>query len=338
MKLASDAATKLKSKSEKDSLYKSLFDKVMPHQELIAAILSGAIILLTWTFSAFISPSLWVVLHIVAFVIGGYNQAKEGIVDTIETKELNVELLMIFAAIGSASIGYWTEGAILIFIFSLAGALETYTLNKSNKEISSLMKLQPEEAVRINRGREETVAVSDLAVGDHIFIRASERIPADGMIVRGATSVDESAITGASIPVTKENKSDVFAGTVALDGSIVVEITKPASETLFQKIINMVQSAQDEKSPAQLFIEKFEGTYVKIVLAAVVLMMFIPYLLFSWTLTESIYRAMVLLVVASPCALVASIMPATLSAISNSARKGVLFKGGIHAERLSQMK
>lgn len=338
MKLASHAATKLKSKSEKDSLFKSLFDKVMAHQELIAAILSGAIILLTWTFSAFISSTLWVVLHIVAFVIGGYNQARDGIIDTIETKELNVELLMIFAAIGSAAIGYWTEGAILIFIFSLAGALETYTLNKSNKEISSLMKLQPEEAVKINRGNEETVPVSDLVIGDHIFIRASERIPADGTIVRGATSVDESAITGESIPVAKENKNDVFAGTVALDGSIVVEITKPASETLFQKIISMVQSAKDEKSPAQLFIEKFEGTYVKIVLVAVVLMMFVPYLLFSWTLTESIYRAMVLLVVASPCALVASIMPATLSAISNSARKGVLFKGGIHAERLSQMK
>src|SRR5699024_10060342 len=130
----------------------------------------------------------------------------------------------------------------------------------------------------------------------------------------------------------------VFAGTVALDGSISIEITKPAHETLFQKIIHLVHSAQKEKSPSQLFIEKFEGTYVKVVLAVVAVMMFLPYLLFGWSLTESIYRAMILLVVASPCALVASIMPATLAAISNSAKKGVLFKGGVHAENVSHVK
>src|SRR5699024_9974350 len=240
--------------------------------------------------------------------------------------------------IGSAAIGYWTEGAILIFIFALSGALETYTLNKSNKEISSLMNLQPEEAVLVKNGVEKIVPVSDLKVGDTIFVRASERIPADGIITKGATSIDESAITGESVPVNKANKQDVFAGTVALDGSISIEITKPAHETLFQKIIHLVHSAQKEKSPSQLFIEKFEGTYVKVVLAVVAVMMFLPYLLFGWSLTESIYRAMILLVVASPCALVASIMPATLAAISNSAKKGVLFKGGVHAENVSHVK
>lgn len=281
--------------------------------------------------------SVWVTLHIVAFFIGGYAQAKEGIIDTIEEKELNVELLMIIAAIGSAIIGYWTEGAILIFIFALAGALETYTLNKSNKEIHSLMALQPEEARIIENGIEKMIPVSQLKVGEVIYVRASERIPADGKIINGFTSVDESPITGESIPVTKEAESEVFAGTVALNGSITVEITKHANETIFQKIIEMIQSAKDEKSPMQLFIERFESTYVNTVLIVVVIMMFVPYLLFGWTLTESIYRAMVLLVVASPCALVASIMPATLSAISKSAKNGVLFKGGVHAENVSQM-
>ena len=174
--------------------------------------------------------------------------------------------------------------------------------------------------------------------GDTIAVLASERIPADGIIIKGSTAIDESAITGETIPISKTNKADVFAGTVALDGSISIEITKPADETLFQKIIQLVQSAQAEKSPSQLFIEKFEGTYVKVVLAVVAIMMFVPYFLFDWTLTESIYRAMILLVVASPCALVASIMPATLSAISNSAKSGVLFKGGVHAENISHMK
>src|SRR5699024_1824699 len=283
------------------------------------------------------NPALWAGLHITAFVIGGYAQAKEGILDTIENKELNVELLMVIAAIGASIIGFWTEGAILIFIFALSGALETYTLNKSNNEISSLMKLQPEEAILLVNGREKVVPVEDLQVNDQILILASDRIPADGRIIKGSTAVDESAITGESLPLTKRIDDDVFAGTVALDGSITIEITKPTHETVFQKIIQMVQTAQDEKSPKQLFIERFEGTYVKVVLIAVVIMMFLPYLLFDWTLEQSIYRAIVLLVVASPCALVASVMPATLSAISNSAKHNVLFKGGIHLENLSEI-
>lgn len=313
-------------------------NRLKEHGELIAALFSGVLILITWALKGYLSPTTWVTLHVIAFAVGGFAKAKEGIEETIANKELNVEMLMIFAAIGSAAIGYWTEGAILIFIFALSGALETYTLNKSNKEISSLMHLQPEEATLVENGREKVVPVSGLRVGDTIAVLASERIPADGIIIKGSTAIDESAITGESIPISKTNKADVFAGTVALDGSISIEITKPADETLFQKIIQLVQSAQAEKSPSQLFIEKFEGTYVKVVLAVVAIMMFVPYFLFDWTLTESIYRAMILLVVASPCALVASIMPATLSAISNSAKSGVLFKGGVHAENISHMK
>lgn len=315
-----------------------LVSKLREHHEIIAALVSGAIILIIWLFKSSIEPNhpgWWAGLHIFAFIIGGYAQAKEGITDTIKNKELNVELLMIFAAIGASAIGFWTEGAILIFIFALAGALETYTLNKSNHEISALMDLQPEEATLLINGNSRVVPVEQLKINDQILVLASDRIPADGKIIKGSTSVDESAITGESLPLTKSKADNVFAGTVALDGSITVEITKPASETVFQKIIQMVQTAQDEKSPKQLFIEKFEDTYVKVVLIAVIIMMFLPYLLFDWTLEMSIYRAMVLLVVASPCALVASVMPATLSAISNSAKSNVLFKGGIHLENIS---
>src|SRR5690625_886833 len=210
-------------------------ESLTKHVELIAALLSGTIILTTWSLTSVLPHSVWVMLHMIAFLIGGFAQAKEGIVDTIENKELNVELLMIIAAIGSAIIGYWTEGAILIFIFALAGALETYTLNKSNQEIHSLMALQPEEARMIKDGKEKIIPVSDLNIGDLIYVRASERIPADGRITSGSTSVDESPITGESIPVSKELDSEVFAGTVALNGSITVEITKHADETIFQK-------------------------------------------------------------------------------------------------------
>ncbi|MBC5636155.1 cadmium-translocating P-type ATPase [Ornithinibacillus sp. BX22] len=312
--------------------------KSVPHLELIAALFSGFIILVTWLLESHLSSTWFVLFHLLAFSIGGYAKAKEGITETIQNKELNVELLMIFAAIGSAIIGYWTEGAILIFIFALSGALETYTMNKSKEEISALLELQPEEATRITNGQEEIVPIKQLKIGDTIFVRAGERIPADGIIRTGSTSIDESAITGESIPVTRTRKQEVLAGTVSLDGAITISITKSADETMFQKIINLVQSAQEEKSPSQLFIEQFEGTYVKVVLVAFSIMLFLPYLLLNWSLEESVYRAIILLVVASPCALVASIMPAMLSAISASASKGVLFKGGVHLENLSHIK
>jgi Zn2+/Cd2+-exporting ATPase len=316
----------------------SVFEKIKPHAELIASALCGILILTGWLLEIANHHTTAIIVYVLSFIIGGYAKAKEGIEETIANKELNVEMLMIFAAIGSAIIGYWTEGAILIFIFAVSGALETYTMNKSYKEISSLMNLQPEEALRIHRGIEKRVHVSELIVGDHILIKPGERVPSDGKILKGITNIDEAAITGESIPVTKNIDDSVFAGTVNMTGSITVEITKPNSETLFQKIIQLVQNAQSEKSPSQLFIEKFEGTYVKVVLAIVALMMILPHYVLGWGWTETFYRAMILLVVASPCALVASIMPATLAAISNGARHGILFKGGVHLENLSHLK
>src|SRR5690606_15120645 len=152
------------------------------------------------------------------------------------------------------------------------------------------------------------------------------------------STVDEAAITGESMPITKKIGNEVFAGTVNLNSVLTVKVTKPSSETLFQKIITLVQSAQSEKSPSQQFIERFESVYVKAVLLAVAVMMFLPHYLLGWDWTTTLYRAMVLLVVASPCALVASIMPATLSAISNGARNGILVKGGVHLEHLSAIR
>lgn len=308
------------------------------HIELIAAIISGIFILTAWLLGKNGHATISISLYIIAFLIGGFAKAKEGIEDTIEDKRLNVEMLMVFAAIGSAIIGYWAEGAILIFIFAISGALETYTLNKSHKEISSLMALQPEEAWFIqNDGEIISVKTESLKVGAKLLVKPGERIPADGIVLKGTTSVDMSAINGESVPVTKTLGDELFAGTVNLNGAIQMEMTKPSSETLFQKIITLVQSAQSEKSPSQQFIEKFEGTYVRIVLLSVVIMMFLPHFAFSWDWTTTFYRAIVLLVVASPCALVASIMPATLAAVSNGAKNGVLVKGGVHLEHLASL-
>ncbi|KRG15236.1 ATPase [Virgibacillus soli] len=324
-------------KSNKPLLRVQLWDRMKVNAELIAAIVCGVFIFLGWLLHRDGFEVSSIILFLLAFIIGGFAKAKEGIEATIANKELNVEMLMILAAIGSSIIGYWTEGAILIFIFALSGALETYTMNKSHKEISSLMELQPEEALRVTNGIEEHVNTSELMIGDLILVKPGERVPSDGKIIKGMTTIDEAAITGESIPVSKGKQDEVFAGTVNLNGSITVQITKPANETLFQKIIELVQSAQSEKAPSQLFIERFEGAYVKVVLVVVAMMMFLPHYLLNWSWVETFYRAMVLLVVASPCALVASIMPATLSAISNGARHGILFKGGVHLENLSHL-
>lgn len=316
-----------------------LIDKISEHAELIAALLSGVLIFIAWRLGANEVETASVVTYLIAFIVGGFAKAKEGILDTIENKELNVEILMLLAAIGSAIIGYWTEGAVLIFIFAVSGAMETYAMNKSHREISALMDLQPEEAWLVKEGAEPVkVAVSTLNPGDHLFIKPGERVPADGVIIKGFSSIDEAAISGESIPVSKQAGDEVFAGTVNMNGAITMEMTKSNSETLFQKIITMVQSAQSEKSPSQQFIERFEGTYVKFVLLAVLLMMILPPFIIGWDWTTTFYRAMVLLVVASPCALVASIMPATLSSISNGAKHGILFKGGLHLENLSVLK
>ncbi|WP_419471594.1 heavy metal translocating P-type ATPase [Gottfriedia acidiceleris] len=307
------------------------------HGELIAALISGVLILIA-SFVKNDNSILSIILYVLAFCIGGYAKAKEGIEDTIAEKELNVEMLMIIAAVGSAAIGYWTEGAVLIFIFALSGALETYTLNKTNKEISSLLSLQPQTAIRLVDDVEEVVGIKSLNIGDYILIKAGERIPADGQIVKGETLVDEAALTGESVPVVKNLNDEVFAGTINIKGTLVVEITKHSDETLFQKIINLVQTAQSEQTPSQQFIEKFEGVYVKGVLITVLFMMFLPHFALDWSWTTTFYRAMILLVVASPCALVASITPAVLSAISNGAKSGILVKGGIHLERLGVLK
>ncbi|TQR26040.1 heavy metal translocating P-type ATPase [Bacillus safensis] len=303
------------------------------HGELMAAGISGILILIGWILK---DQSMWSIpLFILAFVIGGFAKAKEGIEETISSKTLNVELLMIFAAIGSALIGYWAEGAILIFIFSLSGALETYTSNKSKKDLTALMSIAPDEATLIEEdGTTIQIAASSLTPGDRIMIKAGERIAADGVIISGRTSVDESALTGESVPQEKGQGEDVFAGTVNLNGSLTVEVTKHNEETLFHKIIKLVESAQESVSPSQAFIEKFEGAYVKGVLITVAILMVLPHFVLGWSMSETFYRAMVFMVVASPCALVASIMPAALSLISNGARNGLLVKGSVFLEKL----
>ena len=206
------------------------------HGELIAAGICGLLIAV-----AYFLPSTSVPLLIAAFAIGGFAKAKEGITDLVENRTLNIEILMIAAAIGAGIIGHWAEGALLIFIFSLSGALETYTMNRSERDLSRLIQLQPDHATRVQDGTYETVPVSALNVGDHVLVKPGERVPIDGVVVQGASEVDEAPITGESIPVWKSEGDEARAGTLNGSGSIVLEVTRQAHDTLFQKIVRLVR-------------------------------------------------------------------------------------------------
>lgn len=274
-------------------------------------------------------------LLILAIIIGGYEQTKEGLMDTIQNKHLNVELLMILSAIGACLIGFYQEGAVLIFIFSLSGALEEFTLDQSQREIRALMELQPTVALLLqDDGSITEVDVENLSVGDHILVPTGEVIPIDASIIQGHSSIEEAAITGESMPVEKTVGASVYGGTLNISNPLVLNVMADSSNTLIQKIVKMVEDAQQFPSKTALFIEKLEDSYARLILVAVFLAIVIPVLLFKQPFESSFYKAMILLVVASPCALIASVTPATLSAISNAAKKGVLVRGGIHFEKM----
>ncbi|WP_229106325.1 heavy metal translocating P-type ATPase [Paenibacillus sp. 1001270B_150601_E10] len=321
-------------KPEKNDRLKEMLHK---YRELLPPIGAGLFTLIAWITSHG-SDSIATALYIAAFIIGGFQQAKEGLETLVKERDLDVNLLMILAAIGAGSIGYWAEGAILIFIFSLSGALEEMTMERSSKDISALMDLKPETAIRMENGMEIQVNATELQLGDVIVVRNGERIPADGEVIEGRSSVDQASITGESIPVDKAVGDEVFAGTLNGEGALYIKVTAASESSLFAKIITLVQEAQSEMPKSQRFMESFERIYARAVLGVTILLILLPPLLLSWTWGEASYKAMVFLVVASPCALVASIMPAMLSAISNSARRGVLFKGGAHLENLANVK
>ncbi|MDK8193626.1 heavy metal translocating P-type ATPase [Paenibacillus sp. UMB7766-LJ446] len=311
------------------------FRAMLRNKEMQAALGSGLLMLIAWATASWSDP-VSVVLYIVAYAIGGWTKAKEGIETLVKDRDLDVNLLMIAASLGAAAIGYWNEGAMLIFIFALSGALESYATERSHKDISSLLALKPETALRIEDGNMNLVSIEDLQPGDLLLVKPGELVPADGVVFRGSSFINQASITGESLPVDKAAGDEVFAGTVNGEGALYVEVTKSAEGSLFGKIIKLVEEAQTEVPDSQRFIERFEGIYARIVVAVTLLVIGGMPLLLGWTWNDAFYKAMVFLVVASPCALVSSIMPVMLSAMSSSARRGILFKGGAHVENMAQ--
>lgn len=251
---------------------------------------------------------------------------------------LNVDLLMILAALGAALIDQWAEGALLLFLFSLSNVLQDYAIGRSRQAIKSLMKLYPSEAkVRRDNGV-VTVGVEQIRAGDVLLIEPGERIPVDGVVAAGISTVDQSPITGESMPIEKAVGDTVFAGTLNQQGALDVRASAGASDTVLARIIRLVEQAQDSKAPTERFLEAFEQRYAIFILSAVALFIIVPPLLFNADFQANFYRAMVLMTVASPCALVISTPAAFISAIAAAARGGVLFKGGAYIEGLAAIK
>ena len=278
-----------------------------------------------------------VICYLTAFLVGGFHSAIEGIQETFQEQHLNVDLLMVLAAIGASIIGYWLEGALLIFIFSLSGALEEYAMAKSEKSMTELLNLQPKIATRIRDGHYETVDVEDLAINDVIFIKKGEAVPMDAILTEGESLFDESMINGEPLPANKKVGEEIFAGSINLHQSCTATVHKNADETVMASIIRLVEEAQEQETKTSSFLNKIEDQYVKFVLVFVPLAIVFFYFGFQWSWQESFYRGMILLTVMSPCALVASASPAILASLSNAAKQGILLKGGEALEQLSSI-
>jgi|HubBroStandDraft_1064217.scaffolds.fasta_scaffold08991_5 Cd2+/Zn2+-exporting ATPase len=277
-------------------------------------------------------------LFLAGYFLGGYRQAIEGVTTLVKDRELDVDLLMVVAAIGSALIGYWFDGALLIFIFALSGTLEGYASARTKRDVEALMALHPEDALVVRDGCEERVPAASLVVDDVFIVKPGERVAADGKVVDGMSALNQASITGESMPVDKHAGDEVFAGTINGHGALRVRVTRPSGDTILARMIQLVKEAQERRPPAQLFIERFERSYAKVVVAGAIGLVALPSLAHWWTFREALYRAMIFLVVASPCALAAAMMPTLLSALSNGARNGILFKGSTFIESLGRVR
>jgi Zn2+/Cd2+-exporting ATPase len=334
------------------------------HPEALAAVICGVFLILGWLALHFSWIGLALILLPVAYVIGGYESAREGLTTLFKEKELDVDLLMIVAAIGAAALGLWrreyyliVDGAVLILIFAISGALEGYAMKRTERSIRSLMSLTPDTARVIAEGRRgdswtrgrgevelflsaswDEIPVAQLKVGDIVLVKPGELIPTDGMIAAGYSTINQASITGESLPVEKTIGDEVFGGTINGNGAIALRVHKPPTSSLIQRVIQLVQQAQTEAPPSQQFLTKFERGYARVIVLTGILLAILPPILWQWDWETTIYRALIFLVVASPCALMAAIMPALLSGIANGARQGILFKNGAQLENMGRVR
>ena len=306
-------------------------------KEFLVMVLAGTLLLLAIVFEKMqIGGQLSVGLYLLAIISGGWNNFKKGFY-SLQQKKLNMSVLMSVAIIGACIIGQYEEGATVAFLYAISELLENWSTEKSRQSIRNLMDLTPAKAI-VKRGREMVeLLVGDVNVGDIILIKPGAKIPLDGSVVSGESAVDEAHISGEALPRDKKIGADVFAGSINTYGFLEVAVNKLAQDSTIAKIINLVENAQSQKSPMQKFIEKFAEIYTPVVMVLAVMVGVIPPLLYDGDYIGWLYRALALLVVACPCALVISTPIAVVSAIAQAAKNGVLIKGGIHLEGLADI-
>lgn len=273
----------------------------------------------------------------IAYLAGGWEATWEAL-RALRGALLEVDLLMVVAAAGAAILGHWPEGAVLLFLFSLGNALETFAFGRTRRSIEALMELRPEEAAKVEGDVEVEVAIETLSPGDTIRVRPGDRIPLDGTVIAGESPVDESTLTGEAVPLRKKIGDEVFAGTLNGPGTLDIRVTRLAEDTTLARVIRMVEEAREARAPVQGWIERTESTYAAVVILGAAVAVVLPMVALGWGFHQAFYRAMTLLVVASPCALVISIPATIVSAVSNGARNGILFKGGASLDALASVK
>jgi len=299
-------------------------------------VICGALALLGWLGADLLGLPKWaeMLAFAGAYVAGGAFSLGRSI-QSLKDRRLDIDLLMLLSAVGAASIGEYAEGAALLFLFSLSNALETRALRRTTRAIESLMELRPDEAMLLMPdGSERKVAAEELVPGQIVRIRPGERIPVDGQVVSGHTAADQAAITGESTPEPKGPGDRVFAGSINVGGTAEVSVERRASESTLARIIELVEEAREAKAPTQRFIDRFEQGYAATVIFAAAVAVVLP-VAFGEAFRPAFYRAMTLLVVASPCAVVISTPATILAALGHAARKGLLFKGGSPLEELA---
>ncbi len=276
-------------------------------------------------------------LYAVSYASGGWFGARAGL-ESLRERTVDIDLLMILAALGALAIGAPFEGAMLLFLFSLSNVLQHVAIGRSRSAIEALMQLRP-DAAKVRRGDDWVdVPVGRVAVGDVFLVTPGDRLPLDGVVTSGRSEVDQASLTGESVPVTKVEGDEVFGGTINGGGALEVRVTKPASESAIARMMAMVEDAQSQKAETQRLIDRFEQPYALGVIAMTALAIVVPLVGWDEPFREAFYRAMTLMVAASPCALVISTPAAVLSAIAAAARSGVLFKGGVTVEEAAKVR
>ena len=321
--------------------------------ELIFAGLSGVLLLAGWGIEKFSFGPSWLptASFVAAYFFGGFFTAKEAI-ENIRARRFEIDTLMLVAAVGAAALGKWAEGALLLFLFSLGHSLEHYAMGRARRAIEALAKLAPETANVRRNGTMIELPVSQLQLGDIVIVRPNERLPADGVVTLGTSSVNQAPVTGESVPVDKQPASNpaeavkafdkvaavnrVFAGTINGSGVIEVMVARRADQSTMARVVKMVADAETQRSPTQNFTEKFERIFVPAVLVLVTILLFAGVVV-DEPFSDSFYRAMAVLVAASPCALAISVPSAVLSGVARAARGGVLVKGGAPLENLGTL-